>query len=130
MLASAANANTANKAAVATIRGTKFTIMALPLLVAFSPALFPFSRFATSPVHKNRLAANRPISTDPDVTAVTIMLTKLRAAVRRTIERRHAAGAACFAGAPLGLDRFLAAMMNPLGVRLRGSPDPRLPCRV
>jgi hypothetical protein len=40
------------------------------------------------------------------------MLTKLRAAVERTIEKRHAAGTACFARPPLDLDRFLAVMMN------------------
>jgi hypothetical protein len=42
------------------------------------------------------------------------MSTKLRAAVESTIEKRHAAGAACFAGPPLDLDRFVAAIMNPL----------------
>ena len=48
------------------------------------------------------------------MTAVTVMSTKLRAAVESTIEKRHAAGAACFAGPPLDLDRFVAAIMNPL----------------
>jgi hypothetical protein len=68
-----------------------------------------------SPVHKNRFAANKQSSTDPDVTAVTVMLTTLRAAVESTIEKRHAAGAARFARPPLDLDRFFAAMMNQLG---------------
>ena len=46
--------------------------------------------------------------------AVTVMLTKLRAADENTIERRHAAEAACFARPPLDLDRFFAAIINPL----------------
>jgi hypothetical protein len=59
------------------------------------------------------------------------MLTKLRAAVETTIEKRHAAGAACFARPLLDdLDRFLAAMTNPLGGQAALQPDPTLPCRV
>ena len=93
-------------------------------MAAFSPS-------APSLVHKNRLATNKHTSTEPDVTAVTVMLTKLLAAVKSTIEKRHAAGAACFARPPLDdLDRFFAAMMNPLGGQAALQPDPTLPCRV
>jgi hypothetical protein len=53
------------------------------------------------------------------------MLIKLRAAVESTIEKRHAAGAACFARPPLDdLDRFFAAMMNSLGGQAALQPDP------
>ena len=55
------------------------------------------------------------------MTAVTVMSTKLRAAVESTIEKRHAAGTACCP--PLDLDRFFAAMMNLLKVRLPLQPD-------
>jgi hypothetical protein len=40
-------------------------------------------------------------------------LAKLRAAVENTVER-HAAGAACFARPPLDIDRFFAAIINPV----------------
>jgi hypothetical protein len=42
-----------------------------------------------------------------------VMLTKLRTAVESTIEKCHTAGTARFARAPLDLDRFFAATMNP-----------------
>jgi hypothetical protein len=42
------------------------------------------------------------------------MLAKLRAAVENTVEARHAAGAACFARPPLDIDRFFAAIINPV----------------
>jgi hypothetical protein len=100
-------------------------------LVASPPSLVPrLVALTRSLVQKNRLATNKHASTEPDVTAVTVMLTKLLAAVRRTIERRHAAGTSRFARAPLGLDRFFAAMMNPLGGQAALQPDPTLPRRV
>jgi len=80
------------------------------------------------PRQNNRLAANKHSSTDPDVMAVTVMLSALCAAVDNTIEKRPAAGAACFARTPLDLDCFFAAMMHPLGGQaLR--PDPDASCR-
>jgi hypothetical protein len=42
------------------------------------------------------------------------MLATLRAAVENTVEGRHAAGAACFARPPLDIDRFFAAITNPV----------------
>jgi hypothetical protein len=42
------------------------------------------------------------------------MLATLRAAVENTIESRNAAEVACFARPPLGLDRFFAAIINPV----------------
>ena len=56
------------------------------------------------------------------MTAVTVMSTKLRAAVESTIEKRHAAGTArC---PPLDdLDRFFAAMMNLLKGQAALPPD-------
>jgi hypothetical protein len=87
----------------------------------------PLVAVPPSPVHKNRLAANKHISTDPDVTAIAVMLIKLRAAVESTIEKRHAAGTARFARAPLDLDRFFAAMMNSLGGQAALQPDPDAP---
>jgi hypothetical protein len=59
------------------------------------------------------------------------MLTKLLAAVESTIEKRHAAKAACFARPPLDdLDRFFAAMLNPLGGQAALHPEPDASCRV
>jgi hypothetical protein len=56
------------------------------------------------------------------------MLIRLRAAVENTIERRHAAGAACFARPPLDFDRFFAAIVSPLrGVRPHCSLTQTLP---
>jgi hypothetical protein len=85
----------------------------------------PLVAVPPSPVHKNRLAANKHISTDPDVTAIAVMLIKLHAAVESTIEKRHAAGTARFARAPLDLDRFFAAMMNSLGGQAALQARPR-----
>jgi hypothetical protein len=82
----------------------------------------PLVAVPPSPVHKNRLAANKHISTDPDVTTIAVMLIKLRAAVESTIERT-----ARFARAPLDLDRFFAAMMNSLGGQAALQPDPDAP---
>jgi hypothetical protein len=45
------------------------------------------------------------------------MLIRLRAAVENTIEKRHAAKAACLARPRLDLDRFFAAIID----QLRGS---------
>jgi hypothetical protein len=62
------------------------------------------------------------------VTAVTVMSTKLRAAVESTIEKRHAAGTApC---PPLDLDRFFAVMMNLLKGQAALQPDPDASSRV
>jgi hypothetical protein len=79
-LASAANANTASKAAVARMSGMQFLNHGCNY-VARPPSQF----------QKTRLAANRHNSTDPDVTTVTIMFTKLPKAVENIgVERRAA----------------------------------------
>jgi hypothetical protein len=64
--------------------------------------------------HNHRLAANKHSSTDPDVRAVAVMLIRLRAAVENTVEGRHVAEAACLARPPLDIDRFFAAIINPV----------------
>jgi hypothetical protein len=58
------------------------------------------------------------------------MLIRLCAAVESTIERGHAAGAACLARPPLGLDRFLAAIVSPLRGQAALQPDPDASRRV
>ena len=74
--------------------------------------------------HSKRFAAKRMSSTDPDVTMTAVMLSMPRAAVDSAIGKRPAAGAAGRARWDLDFDCFLAAMMNPLGVRLQKRPDP------
>jgi hypothetical protein len=64
------------------------------------------------------------------VTAVTVILIRLRAAVENTTERRHAAGAARFARPPLDFDRFLAAIISPLRGQAALQPDPDASRRV
>jgi hypothetical protein len=58
---------------------------------------------------------NKHSNTDPDVTAVVVMLSMLRAAVHSTIGKRPAAGAAGLARPCLDFDCFTAAMINLLG---------------
>jgi hypothetical protein len=65
--------------------------------------------------HRKRFAVRRKTSTDPDVTTAAVMLSMLRAAVDSTIGKRPAAGAACSERPYLDFDRFLVAIMNPLG---------------
>src|SRR3981081_501859 len=64
--------------------------------------------------HNHRLAANKHSSTDPDVRTLTAMLIRPCAAVENTIERRLAAGAACFSGPPPYLERLLSCPRAPL----------------
>ena len=52
------------------------------------------------------------------------MLATLRAAVENTVEGRRAAGAACFARPPLDIDRFFAAIINPVRGQAALQPDP------
>jgi len=58
------------------------------------------------------------------------MLATLRAAVENTVEGRHAAGAACFARPPLDIDRFFAAIINPVRGQAALQPDPDASRRV
>jgi|tagenome__1003787_1003787.scaffolds.fasta_scaffold20522272_2 hypothetical protein len=81
------------------------------------------SSFHHRPGHRNRFAANKHSSTDPDVTAVTVMSTTLRAAVESTIGKRRAPGAACLARPPFEVDCFCAAMMNLLEDQAAMQPD-------
>ena len=55
---------------------------------------------------KIRFAANKPKSTEPDVSAVTVMLSALHRAVDSTIGKRAAGVAACFDRATLGAYRI------------------------
>ena len=61
------------------------------------------------------LAAKRKSSTDPDVTTTAAMLSALRMAVDSTIGKRAAVDAACFVRVFWDFDRFLVAMIIPLG---------------
>jgi hypothetical protein len=70
----------------------------------------------------NRLPANKHNSTDPDVTAVTLMLIRLPTAVESTEIGRSVRRS------DFGL-RILAAMASELGVRLP-APDSTLSCRA
>jgi hypothetical protein len=75
----------------------------------------------TSPVHNNRLAANKHNSTDPDVTAVAVMFIKLPTAVENIGIERPAARS------DLGLRArvlFLAAMVILGGGQAALQPDP------
>ena len=75
---------------------------------------------ALLPCHNKRLAANKHSSTDPEVTAVTVMLTKLPRAVEIIGIERPAAGN------DLGLRArilFFAAMLI-LGGQAALQPDP------
>jgi len=62
---------------------------------------------------KIRFAANKPKSTEPDVSAVTVMLSTLHRAVDSTIGKRAAGAAACFDRATLGFVCFFAAIHHP-----------------
>jgi hypothetical protein len=73
--------------------------------------------------HSNRLAANKHSSTDPDVTAVTVMLTTLYRAVDSTAGKPLTAGVAFLAHPLFDLDRFFAAIEPPLRDRA-SRPDP------
>jgi len=64
--------------------------------------------------HKKRWAANKKISTDPDVTTTAAMLRTVCTAVDSTIGKRPAVGAACSVRPFLDVDRFLVAIEPPL----------------
>jgi hypothetical protein len=68
-----------------------------------------------SQVQKTRLAANRHNSTDPDVTTVTVMFTKLPKAVENIGVERRAARTDLALGTRVFPDRFFAAMMPRYG---------------
>ena len=61
---------------------------------------------------KIRFAANKPKSTEPDVSAITIMLSMLPRAVDSTIRKRGAGAATCFDRAALGFVCFFAAIYH------------------
>lgn len=54
------------------------------------------------------------------------MLLMLRAAVRSTIGKRPSAGTVCFTRLSLDFDRFLVAIMNPVGAKPHLRLDPQL----
>jgi hypothetical protein len=64
-----------------------------------------------SQVHKNRLAANKHNSTDPDATTVTVMFTKLPMAVENIGIERPAVRTDLALGTRVFPVRFFAAMM-------------------
>jgi hypothetical protein len=70
------------------------------------------------------LGCKHASSTEPDVTAVAVASRMLRAAIESTIGKRSAAGVVDLGRPDLDFDCVLAAMMNPLGVRLHTRPDP------
>ena len=61
-------------------------------------------------VQKIRRAANRQSNTDPDETAIAVILATLPKAVERTIGNALTAGTVWFALLPLDIDRFFAAI--------------------
>ena len=74
--------------------------------------------------HKKRFAVRRKSSTDPDVATTAVMLSALQTAVDSAIGKCSDAVAVAFARPLLRFGCFLAAMMNPLGVRPHLQPDP------
>jgi hypothetical protein len=64
--------------------------------------------------HKKRFAVRRKASTDPDAAKMAVMLSMLPTAVDKH-EWKRPAGAAGLARSDLIFDRFLVAIMNPLG---------------
>ena len=52
------------------------------------------------------------------------ILSAVRTAVVRTVAKGSGAGTACVVRPPLDFDRFLIAMMNPLGGQVALRPDP------
>ena len=62
-----------------------------------------------------RFVVKRSNNTDPDVTTTVVMLSALCMAIDSAIGKWLAAEAVCFARPFWDFDRFLVAMMNPLG---------------
>jgi hypothetical protein len=80
-------------------------------------------RSARARHHKTRFAVRRKSNTDPDVATTAIMLSALHTA-DSAIGKCLDALAVAFARRSLRFGCFLAAMMNPLGVRPHLQPDP------
>ena len=64
-----------------------------------------------------RLAATKHSNTDPDVMAVTVMLSVPRITVESTVDTSATKWPACFARPAFGLDRLFAAIGYPVGKR-------------